>query len=518
MALEIPKTYWLILDGWGMAPPSENNAIAKAATPNFDALMRDYPNTELASMGSAVGLPEGQIGNSEVGHNNLGAGRVVYQDLLYVNESIEDGTFFDNRVLMSATENVKKRGSKLHLMGLYSDGGVHSHKDHVFALLELAKKEGVSEVELHLFLDGQDSPPFSGIDFVRELKARMKEIGVGHIASISGRFYSMDRVNQWGRSAKVYNAIVHADAPCYGSAEEAIQKSYEAGFSDNFVKPICICDREKPVLVEDGDSIVFFNLRSDRARQLTKAFIDEDFKGFDRRGFLSDVHFVAMTDFGDNLNVDGTAFLTPKIENTVAEVLSRHNGVKQAYVAESEKYPHITYFFHGSNSRQFGDEDWIRVPSPDIRNYVETPEMSASKITEQITSFSENGYNFFVVNYANADMVAHTGDFEATVKAVEAIDRELGKVVDAVRREHGVLLVTADHGNAEDMQVTVDNQHKTAHSPNPVPLVIADFRGQPFAIGSLGSGALGNVAPTLLEVIGVEKPEEMTSKSLIVKS
>jgi len=490
-----------ILDGWGYSNSKIGNAIYYAHTPNFDEYMARYPHTLLEASGEAVGLPAGQMGNSEVGHLNIGAGRIVYQESMKILKAIEDGSFFENKVLKEAMEKAKK--SKLHLMGLIGDGGVHAMMEHLYALLEMAKEMGVKEVYIHCFLDGRDTPPKSAIKHIRQLEEKIGEIGIGEIASLIGRYFAMDRDKKWDRTKKAYDMLVKGRRRLVKNAEEGIKIAYENGETDEFIQPTVIEGKSR---IENGDVVIFFNFRPDRARQLTEAFIRDDFHAFPRLPLK--VHFVTLTQYDDSFNTPA-AFKAEKIKNTLGEVLARHK-LKQLRIAETEKYAHVTYFFNGGEEKPFEGEDRCLIPSPKVATYDLKPEMSAYEVTEEVIRRIESRkYDFIVLNYANPDMVGHTGIWKAILKALEVVDECIGKVVDAVMKQDGIAIVTSDHGNAEEM--LEDGMPKTAHTTNPVPFILIG------ADENLRKGNLGDIAPTILEFLDIEKPEEMSGRSLMRK-
>ncbi|MGB4337580.1 MAG: 2,3-bisphosphoglycerate-independent phosphoglycerate mutase [Bacillota bacterium] len=498
------------MDGWGYAPPSPGNAIAAAHTPVYDKLLAEFPWTTLPAHGEAVGLPAGQMGGSEVGHLCLGAGRIVYQDLTYLNKLVEEGEFQRNQVLLEAMNRVVASSKALHLMGLVSPGGVHSHQDHIYTLVEMAKKAGVGQVFIHAFLDGRDVPPASALPFIDELEARLSEIGLGRIATVSGRYYAMDRDNRWDRTKRAWDAMVHGVGATATSARAGIEASYAAGVTDEFVLPIVIVDDDGAPLatVSDGDSLIFFNFRGDRARQLTQAFNIEEFDKFDR-GRRPRVHYVCMMKY---LDADiPVAFSMPEPHHGLAETLALH-GRTQLHAAETEKFAHVTFFFNGGRERPFTGEYRVLVPSPKVATYDLMPEMSAAGVAEEAVKCILSGhFDFAVINFANCDMVGHTGVFDAAVKAVEAVDRCVGQVWDAVRSVGGALLVTADHGNADAMVDHDTGGPSTAHSLNPVPFILAGTEARRLRDG----GNFGDVAPTILELMGIQQPAAMTGASLI---
>lgn len=512
----------IILDGWGIAPPSKGNAITQAETPNMDEFWTDFPHTKLCATGKCVGLSLNEMGGSEAGHLNLGAGRIIKQDSEYISEAIEDGTFFKNPVLIKALDHVKVHKSKLHLMGLLSSkDSPHSDPTHLAALLTLAKNNNLKKIYLHLFTDGRDTLPRSALKYLKKLKTTLKKIGVGEIASICGRYYAMDRTKNWARLHRAYQAIADGLANGEGgkekkviAAEEAIKEAYEEGLKDEFILPTVIVDKKGIPLakVETNDSVVFFNLRSDRARQFSKLFVLEKVDGIKRK-FPKPLNlfFVALTDFGPDLPIK-TAFPSRRIKKPLPLVLK---NLKQLYITETEKYAHITYFFNGGSSCPLAGEKRICIPSPMVSSYDQIPEMSAKEITRVvIKNIKENICDFITINFANGDMVGHTGNLAAAIKAVEFVDKCIGKITDAVLRKNGVVFITADHGNADEMIDPKTGKALTMHSKNPVPFII--INGQTSRKFSLRKkGILGDLAPTILEVMGIEKPREMTGHSLI---
>ena len=508
-------TMLMILDGFGSNSEEEGNAIKKANTPNIDTLMKTYPITKISASGLAVGLPEGQMGNSEVGHTNIGAGRVVYQELTRITKAIEDGDFFSNEELINAIENCKKNNSKLHILGLVSDGGVHSHIRHLYGLLELAKRRDFEDVYVHCFLDGRDTPPASAENYIIELEDKMKEKGVGKIASISGRFYSMDRDKRWERVKKAYDAICRGEGVKSGNAVHAIENSYQKEVFDEFVEPTVITgtDGETPIAtIEDNDSVIFFNFRPDRARQLTRAIVDPNFDGFETKKM--NTYFVCFTSYDETMPNVHIAFKKQQIKNTLGEIISNHN-MTQLRIAETEKYAHVTFFFNGGEEKQYKGEDRILIPSPKVETYDMKPEMSAYEVTEKVVDAIESGkYNCIILNYANPDMVGHTGNLDAAIKAVEAVDECVGKVVKAIKDKKANLLITADHGNAEQMIDYTTGEPHTAHTTNLVPLIlVTEKENQKLK----SNGKLADLAPTILDLMNLEKPEEMTGESLLEK-
>ncbi|RKN75057.1 2,3-bisphosphoglycerate-independent phosphoglycerate mutase [Paenibacillus ginsengarvi] len=501
----------IIMDGFGLRGETAGNAVAQANKPNYDRYMATYPNTTLVACGEAVGLPEGQMGNSEVGHLNIGAGRVVYQDLTRITKSIRDGDFYDNETLLGAVRHAKENGKKLHLYGLLSDGGVHSHIDHLLALLDLAKKEGLSEVFIHAFLDGRDVAPDSAKGYIERLQAHIREIGVGRIATVQGRYYAMDRDKRWERTEKSYRAMVYGDGPSYTDPIQAVTESYEKSVYDEFVMPTVIVDEaDKPVgLVESDDSVVFFNFRPDRAIQLSQVFTNEDFRGFDRGPKCPHgLHFVCLTLFSET--VGGFVAYKPKnLDNTLGEVLVQNN-MKQLRIAETEKYPHVTFFFSGGRDVELPGETRVLIASPKVATYDLKPEMSAYEVAEAaVKEIEAEKHDAIILNFANPDMVGHSGMLEPTIKAVEATDECMGKVVEAVLAKGGVVLITADHGNA-DMVFDENGRPFTAHTTNPVPFIVTDK-----SVTLRNDGILADIAPTILDLLQLAKPGEMTGTTLL---
>ena len=497
----------MILDGYGYSANTEGNAIYAAKTPVMDKLLEKYPHTLINASGLDVGLPNGQMGNSEVGHTNIGAGRIVYQELTRITKAIGDGDFFENDAFLKAVENCKKHGSALHIYGLLSDGGVHSHITHMFALLELAKRSGLTKVFVHGFMDGRDVSPTIGIEYVKQLEDKMKELGVGKIGTLSGRYYAMDRDNRWERVEKAYAALVYGEGAKENSAVEAIQKSYDAGVTDEFVVPTVISDDAK---ISENDSVICFNFRPDRAREITRTLVDGDFEGFKRRNGFFPVHYVCMTQYDAKMpNVD-VAFKPEELKNTFGEYIS-NKGLSQLRIAETEKYAHVTFFFNGGVEAPYENEDRALIPSPKVATYDLKPEMSAYEVTDEVLKrINSRKYDAIILNYANCDMVGHTGVFECAVKAVETVDECMGKVIDAVLAQGGTVCVTADHGNADQMLDPVTHDVFTAHTTNPVPFIVA---GADCELRS--GGRLADIAPTMLELMKLDKPAEMTGESLI---
>ena len=452
------------------------------------------------------------MGNAEVGQTNIGAGRIVYQELTRITKSIEDGDFFSNEEFINAIENCKKNNSKLHILGLVSDGGVHSHNRHLYGLLEMAKRRDFEDVYVHCFLDGRDTPPASAENYIQELEEKMKEKGVGKIASLSGRFYAMDRDKRWNRVQKAYNALVFGKGETAGTAINAIESSYQKEVFDEFVEPTVIMNGDKPVAtIEDGDSVIFFNFRPDRARQITRALVDPEFNEFETKKM--NLYFVCFTSYDETMPNVHIAFKKEPVKNTLGEVISK-NGGKQLRIAETEKYAHVTFFFNGGEEKQYEGEDRILVPSPKVETYDMKPEMSAYEVTEKvIEAINSKKYNCIILNYANPDMVGHTGNLPAAIKAIETIDECVGKVVEAINAQKANLLITADHGNAEQMIDYKTGEPHTAHTTNLVPLVLVSEK----ETVKLKEGKLADLAPTILDLMGIEKPEEMTGESLIEK-
>ena len=494
-----------IMDGFGKNESSYGNAIAAAKKPNLDKIVSENPMTFIGASGLDVGLPDGQMGNSEVGHTNIGAGRVVYQELTRITKSIQDGDFFTNEALVGAMENCKKNSSALHLMGLMSDGGVHSHNTHLYGIMELAKRSGVDKVYIHCFMDGRDVPPTSGKDYLAELYEKCDEIGVGEIATVMGRYYAMDRDNRWERVVKAYKAMTEGEGVKFDCACKMMEESYANDVTDEFIVPAV---SEKAVPVKDNDSIVFFNFRPDRAREITRAFVDPAFSGFEREQ-LKGLYYVCMTQYDATMPNVHVAFKPESLENTFGEYIS-DKGLKQLRIAETEKYAHVTFFFNGGVEKQYPGEDRILVKSPAVATYDLQPEMSAYEVTDKLlAAIDSDKYDAIILNYANCDMVGHTGVFDAAVKAVEAVDTCVGKIVDAVAAKGGVTLITADHGNADKMY-EADGSPFTAHTTNPVPFIVV---GYPCELRE--GGRLCDIAPTMLKIMGLEQPKEMTGVSII---
>lgn len=507
-------TVLMILDGYGLSDSVKGNAIAQAKTPVMDKLMAECPFVKGNASGLAVGLPDGQMGNSEVGHLNMGAGRIVYQDLTKITKSIQDGDFFENKALLDACANAKKHDSALHMFGLVSDGGVHSHNTHIYGLLELAKRQGLEKVYVHCFLDGRDTPPESGKEYVEDLEAEMKKIGVGEIATVSGRYYAMDRDNRWDRVEKAYLALTKGEGETTESAPAGIQASYENGVTDEFVLPTVVTKDGAPVAtIKDGDSVVFFNFRPDRAREMTRVFCADDFDGFDR-GERVKTEFVCFTEYDVTIPNKKVAFVKEEITNTFGEYLAK-NHMTQARIAETEKYAHVTFFFNGGVEEPNEGETRILVKSPKVATYDLKPEMSAYEVCDKLTGAIRSGdYDVIVINFANPDMVGHTGVEAAAIQAIEAVDECVGKAVDAVKEADGVMFICADHGNAEKLIDEETGEPFTAHTTNPVPFIL--FNADP-AYSLREGGCLADIAPTLLELMGMEQPKEMSGTSLLVR-
>jgi 2,3-bisphosphoglycerate-independent phosphoglycerate mutase len=503
----------IILDGFALREETRGNAVALANKPNFDRYWNNYPHTTLKASGEAVGLPEGQMGNSEVGHLNIGAGRIVYQSLTRVNIAIREGEFEKNETFLAAMNHVKENGTNLHIFGLLSDGGVHSHIHHLYALLKLAAKEGVKNVYIHGFLDGRDVGPQTAKQYIAELNEKIKEYGVGEIATLSGRYYSMDRDKRWERVEKAYRAMVYGEGPTYRDPMEVIDDSYANGIYDEFVIPSVIVreDGTPVATIKDNDAIIFYNFRPDRAIQISNTFTNEDFRSFDRGPkHPKNLFFVCLTHFSETVK-GYVAFKPTNLDNTLGEVLSQ-NGLKQLRIAETEKYPHVTYFISGGREEPFPGEERILINSPKVATYDLKPEMSAYEVTEALLKEIEaDKHDAIILNYANPDMVGHSGKLEPTIKAVEAVDECLGKVVDAILAKGGIAIITADHGNADEI-ITPEGKPHTAHTTNPVPVIITK-EGLELREG----GILGDLAPTMLDLLGLVQPKEMTGKSLIIK-
>ncbi len=505
----------IVLDGWGVNESRDGNAIAAAHAPVYRGLLEAFPNARLEASGEAVGLPDGQMGNSEVGHLNMGAGRIVYQDSTRISKAIRDGEFFRNPALLGAMEGVKKKGGALHLMGLLSDGGVHSRMEHIFAVMDMAKSQGISNLFFHAFLDGRDTPPKSALQYIEAFEGHCRSLGIGAIATVSGRYYAMDRDKRWERVQKAYEAMVLGEGIRKYSASDAVRQSYENGRTDEFVIPAVIINHRtnRPIAtINDGDAVIFCNFRSDRAREITRAMTDPDFDGFRRgaRPHLSS--FVCLTTYDETFDLP-VAFPLVRLTNILGEVLSRH-GVRQLRIAETEKYAHVTFFFNGGEEPPFPLEDRRLIPSPrDVATYDKKPEMSALEITDEVVRLIATGqYGFILVNYANPDMVGHTGVFSAAVRAVEVLDECLGRVLKAAEAEGMTAIITADHGNLEMMKDDKTGQPHTAHTTDLVPFILVKK-----GVRLRGTGILADVAPTVLHIMDLPKPSEMTGESLIIR-
>ncbi len=495
----------IIMDGFGIGP-DYGNAIKAAKKPNLDRIFAENPITKIGASGLDVGLPDGQMGNSEVGHTNIGAGRIVYQELTRITKSIEDGDFFKNPAFVNAIDKAVAGGKALHILGLLSDGGVHSHNSHLYALLKLAKQRGCKKVYVHAFLDGRDVPPSSGKDYVSGCMKQMKEIGVGEIATVMGRYYAMDRDNRWDRVEKAYAAMVYGEGVKASDPVQAVEDSYKEKVTDEFVVP-AVC--KEGATIQKGDSVIFFNFRPDRAREITRTFVDPDFKGFERKNGFFPVNYVCMTQYDATMpNVD-VAFRPEKLKNTFGEYISG-KGLTQLRIAETEKYAHVTFFFNGGVEAQYPGEDRALIHSPKVATYDLQPEMSASLVTDELLKrIDSDKYDVIILNFANCDMVGHTGVFDAAKAAVETVDSCVGKVVEAIRKHNGVALITADHGNAEKM-IAEDGTPFTAHTTNLVPFCVV---GYPCKLRE--GGKLADISPTMLKILGLPQPPEMTGKSLI---
>ena len=503
----------IILDGFALRDETKGNAVAHAKKPNFDRYWNQYPHATLRADGEFVGLPEGQMGNSEVGHMNIGAGRVVYQSLTRVNVAIREGEFEKNETFIDAMQHVKKNGTNLHLFGLLSDGGVHSHINHMYALLQLAAKEGVKNVYVHGFLDGRDVGPQTAEQYIKATEEKMKEYGVGEFATISGRYYSMDRDNRWERVEKCYRAMVYGEGPVYTNPMDCVEDNYKNGIFDEFVLPSVMTKEDgSPVAtIQDNDAVIFYNFRPDRAIQISNVFTNEDFRGFDRGEKVpKDLHFVCFTHFSETVK-GYVAFKPTNLDNTLGEVLSQNN-LKQLRIAETEKYPHVTFFMSGGREAEFPGEERILIASPKVATYDLKPEMSAPEVTDALLKEIEaDKFDAIILNYANPDMVGHSGMLEPTVKAIETVDEGLGKVVDAIIAKGGYAIITADHGNSDEV-VTLEGNPMTAHTTNPVPVIVTKE-----GITLREDGILADLAPTMLDLLTVEKPVEMTGTTLIKK-
>ena len=499
----------IIMDGFGLRKETEGNAIAAAKHPNLDRLWATCPHTRIGASGMDVGLPDGQMGNSEVGHTNMGAGRIVYQELTRITKSIEDGEYLSNPVLLHAMENAKKPGAALHLMGLLSDGGVHSHIHHLFGLIEMAKKMGVEKVYIHCFMDGRDVPPTSGAEYIEELQKELEKTGVGKIATVSGRYYAMDRDNRWERVVKAYDAMVNGDGVKAPDPAAMMRQSYADGVTDEFIVPAVVTEGAE---VKSGDSVIFFNFRPDRARELTRTLVDPDFAGFERKKGFFPLTYICMTQYDATMPNVEVAYAPQSLANTFGEYISK-NGLTQLRIAETEKYAHVTFFFNGGVEAPYPGEDRALIPSPKVATYDLQPEMSTYLVTDEVVKRIRSGkYDVIILNYANCDMVGHTGVFEAAVKAVEAVDTCLGRTLAAIEEMGGRAFVTADHGNA-DMMTDEEGNPFTAHTTNPVPFIAVGF---PEGTKLLPHGGrLADIAPTMLQALGLPQPAEMTGRSML---
>ena len=515
MRPKIQPLVLIIMDGWGCAPPGPGNAVTLADTPNMDTLWREYPHTKLEASGTRVGLPPGQMGNSEVGHLNIGAGRVVYQDLVRISLAVQDRSFFQNPAFLKAIQHVRERGSKLHLLGLLGPGGVHSHIDHLFALLSLAAQHHLPMVEVHAITDGRDTLPNSALGFVREVEERIKALGTGRIATVAGRYYAMDRDRRWDRIEKAYRAMVYGEGDTGPTAEAIIEASYAKGITDEFIVPAIVGktpEERRESLISDHDALIFYNFRTDRTRELTRALVMDEMPYFNRGPKLQDLLVVTMTEYEEGLPVT-VAFPPENVEQGLAQILSE-NGIRQFHTAETEKYAHVTFFFNGGREEPFPLEDRLLVPSPKVPTYDLQPEMSAPQVRDVVLNILEQGeHPVIIVNFANGDMVGHTGVIPAAVKAIETVDGCVGKIVEKVLQKGGGAIVTADHGNAEEMIDPESHGPFTAHTTNLVPFVLVGSQVKGLKLRE--GGALSDVAPTVLELLGIPQPEAMTGKSLI---
>jgi 2,3-bisphosphoglycerate-independent phosphoglycerate mutase len=501
----------IILDGFGLRDEEKGNAVAHANKPNFDRYWNNYPHATLQASGKAVGLPDGQMGNSEVGHLNIGAGRIVYQSLTRVNLAIEEGDFFENETFLEAIDHVKKKGTSLHLFGLLSDGGIHSHIKHLFALLELAAKHGLEDVYVHGFLDGRDVGQQSAKTYIQQLEDKMEEVGVGRLATLSGRYYSMDRDKRWDRVEKSYRALAYGEGPSYKDPYELVDDNYKNEIYDEFVLPSVMTEEDgSPIAtVDDEDAVIFFNFRPDRAIQISQVFTNDDFRGFDRgEERPKNLHFVSLTRFSETVGGD-VAFKPTNLDNTLGEVLAQQD-YKQLRIAETEKYPHVTFFFSGGREEEFPGEERILIDSPKVATYDLQPEMSAYEVTDALLKeLDDDKHDAIILNFANPDMVGHSGMLEPTVKAIEAVDECLGKIVDKITEKGGHAIITADHGNSDEV-TTLDGDAMTAHTTNPVPVIVTKE-----GVELRTDGILADLSPTLLDLLGGKQPKEMTGKSLI---
>ncbi|HZK35221.1 MAG TPA: 2,3-bisphosphoglycerate-independent phosphoglycerate mutase [Bacillota bacterium] len=508
-------TALIIMDGFGLSDSSEANAVEIAKTPNYDMLKDRYPHNTLSASGLDVGLPEGQMGNSEVGHLNIGAGRIVYQEFTRISKAIDDGDFFENQAFMGAIEHVKKYNSKLHLIGLVSEGGVHSHIDHLYSLVELAKRQGLPQVYIHALMDGRDVPPSSGKSSLEGLDKKLDDLQFGKVASVSGRYYAMDRDSRWERTELAYKALVLGEGQYADNAVGAMQQSYDKQVTDEFVKPTVIMEDNQPLAtINENDAVIFFNFRPDRARQITRSFIEPRFSEFERAKGYFPVKFVSLTQYDETFENIDIAFTPQTLANTFGEYISR-KGKRQLRIAETEKYAHVTFFFNGGVELANEGEDRVLIPSPQVATYDMQPSMSAIEVTDEVVNrIGSNEYDVIILNYANCDMVGHTGDIKAAVDAVETVDTCLGRVVEAIEKVGGRALITADHGNAEQMVDPNTGQPHTAHTSNLVPLI---YVSEDKSLKLRDGGRLADIAPTILKLMNLNKPSEMTGESLIIK-
>ncbi len=516
MTPKIQPVLLIVMDGWGCAPLGPGNAVKQANTPVIDALWKKYPHTKLEASGTRVGLPAGQMGNSEVGHLNIGAGRVVYQDLVRISMAIQDGIFFQNPAFLQAIQHVKDRGSKLHLLGLLGPGGVHSHIDHLYALLSLAAQHHLPRVEVHCIMDGRDTLPTSGLGYIQELEERIKALGTGRIATVSGRYYTMDRDRRWDRVEKAYRMMVYGEGERGSSAKAIVEASYKKGITDEFILPSVVeetPEKGQESLISDHDALIFYNFRTDRTREITRSLVLDDMPFFNRGPKLQDFQVITMTEYEEGLPVT-IAFPADNVNETLAQLLSE-NGIRQFHTAETEKYAHVTFFLNGGREEAFPLEDRMLVPSPKVPTYDLQPEMSAPQVCEMVANILTQGeHPFIIVNFANGDMVGHTGVIPAAVKAIETVDSCVGQLMDLVVEKGGVALVTADHGNAEEMIDPDGGGPFTAHTTNLVPLILVGRPTQGVKLRE--GGALCDIAPTILQLMGIPKPKVMTGESLIV--
>lgn len=504
----------MILDGWGLRDSKEGNAIVLANTPNYNRLLQEYPHAKLDASGHAVGLPQGIMGNSEVGHLNIGAGRIAKVGLTRIYQAIEDKSFFSNPALLKAFQAAKENNSTLHLMGLVSDGAVHSHQDHLYALLQMAKEQKLARVAIHAFQDGRDTDPKSGLGYIQALESKIEEIGVGEIATVSGRYFAMDRDKRWDRIEKAYNAMVLGEGRQAVSAVQAMESAYASGETDEFIQPTVVLDETGQALarMQDSDAVLFFNFRADRAREMTQALTDKNFEGFPRKQAPKLSAFVCMAEYDKKFALP-VAFPPEHISQTLGEILSRH-GLRQLRIAETEKYAHVTFFFNGGEESVYPGEERILVPSPrEVPTYDLKPEMSAPQITEKVLNcIAQDQFDVIILNFANSDMVGHTGKLQAAIKAVETIDEQLGRISQALLEKEGTLIVTADHGNSEKMSDEAGRPH-TAHTTDLVPFMLVGKNTQDRKLRELGT--LADIAPTILQLLGLKQPKEMTGKSML---